>query len=217
MKNERCYFRMIKAHLSSCIFSDILTDLGIDSVITGLTLNIPSKRVMGRANTLKIRVLHDDEDFRGIYDALKTYENIHDGEIIVVENESPSFAYFGELNGNLAIRSGAEATIVGGVTRDYLAVLNLDYPVFSKGYCCKDVRGRSTYESQNKPIQIDGVRIEQGDLIYGDVNGIVVIPKTIEAEVMRKAIKSVSTEKNVLSRIIGSEDAFGIYEEEGAF
>lgn len=217
MQNEIAYFRTLKNHLSSCILSDILTDMDICSVLTGFELNLRNKRIMGRANTLKIRVLQEGEDFRGIYSALKTYESIGEGEIIVVENECPSFAYFGELNANLSIRSGAVGTIVGGVTRDCTAVRNLDYPVFSKGYCCQDVRGRATLESHNQEIMLYGTSINSGDLIFGDVDGIVIIPKLIEEEVLAKAIKAISTEKSVLSRIIGSEDGFKIYEKEGAF
>lgn len=215
--NEVAYFRTLKNHLSSCIFSDILTDMNVEGVIPGLMLNIQEKKIMGRANTLKIRKLNDGEDFRGIYNALKTYEYVKEGEIIVVENECPSFAYFGELNANLAIRAGAVGTIVGGVTRDYSAVKELDYPVFSTGYCCKDVRGRGTMDSHNEDICIAGVSIHPGDLIFGDIDGIVVIPKHLEKEVLQKAIKAASTEKNVLSRIISYEDGFSIYEKEGAF
>lgn len=217
MVNEQAYFRTIKNHLSSCIFSDILTDMNIDSVLAGFTLNISSKKIMGRANTLKIRSLQEGEDFRGIYDALKTYESVKEGEIIVVENECPNYAYFGELNANLSIRSGAVATIVGGVTRDYAAVKELDYPVFSKGYCCKDVRGRATFESQNQRITINGIDINAGDLIFGDVDGIVVIPQYAEKEILEKAIRAASVEKSVLSRIIGNENGFEIYKKEGAF
>lgn len=56
---------------------------------------------------------------------------------------------FGELNTMLSIRSGASATIVGGVTRDRDNVMKMNYPVFSKGYNCKDVRKRATLANFN--------------------------------------------------------------------
>ena len=210
-------FKLLSKHLSSSLISDILWEHGVQSTIKGLNLNIKNRRIMGRANTLKIRKLRENEDFHGIYNGLSTYKEMRSGEIICVENECPEYAYFGELNTNLAIRSGAIGTVIGGVTRDISEITELDYPVFSKGYCCTDVRGIATMESHNKEIQIAGVKIVPGNIIFADVNGIVVIPKKLEQEVISQALKSMKTEKSVLNRIITGEDAFSIHEIEGAF
>ena len=66
-------------------------------------------------------------------------------------------------------------------------------------------------ESHNKEIQIAGVKIVPGNIIFADVNGIVVIPKKLEQEVISQALKSMKTEKSVLNRIISGEDAFSIH------
>ena len=203
--------------LSSALLSDVLFEYGVSSTIAGLTTNFPNKKVFGRANTLKIRKLNTDEDYRGIYDGLKTYEKIRPGEIIVVDNDVDDKAYFGELNCNLAVRSGAICTIIDGVTRDIKDVNDLDYPVYSKGYCCKDVKGVATVDYHNKPITIQGVTINPGDLVFADINGIVVIPHKIEKEVIAKALHAATVEKNVLSKILGDENAIQIYNEEGEF
>lgn len=214
---EISFFEILKKHLSSCILSDIMWEYGINATITSLKLNLSNQKILGRANTLKVRKLKENEDFRGIYKGLDTYKKMRNGEIIVVENECNDNAYFGELNCNLAIRSGIQATIINGVTRDGNEVSRLNYPVFSKGYCCKDVRGVATIESFNQEIEIDGVSIKPGDLIFGDLNGIIVIPKGIEKEIIQRAIENIKTEKNVLDKIIEKKDAYAIYMEEGAF
>ena len=207
-----------KNQLSSCILSDVLFDLGFkNQVVSGLKLNIPGKRILGRANTLKLRELKENENFEGIYDGLKTYKSVREGDVIVVENQCEDKAYFGNLNANLSIRAGAVGTIVNSVTRDINEVKALDYPVFSKGYCCADVRGVAVIDSHNQPIAIGNVGIEPGDLVFGDINGVVVIPKKIEKEVINRAIDAVKREKTVLEKIIDNEDAFEIYKEEGAF
>ena len=216
-QREVSLFRTLSRHLSSPVFSDILCDLGLDTVISGMRLNLPTVKVMGRANTLSLKKLKNEEDFRGIYDALQTYRAMQDGEIIVVENECPELAYFGELNANLAIRSGAICTIIDGVTRDSCEVAKLNYPVFAAGYSCKDVRGRATMASHNQTIHIQGVEINPGDLIFGDQDGIAVIPRRVEGRVLERALASVTTEGAVLSRIVKNEDAFSIYLKEGAF
>lgn len=211
-------FAILANHLSSAVFSDALWDLGVkNSVISGLSLNLPNKKIMGRANTLKIRKLREGEDFRGIYRGLETYKEMRYGDIIVVENECPDRAYFGDLNCNIAIRAGAIGTVLNGVTRDIMKVSDLDYPVFAKGYCCADVRGYATIESHNQIIHLEGVEVVPGDLIFADINGVVVIPKRYEKEVLKRVTDAIRTEKTVIDKIIDQVDAFKIYEEVGAF
>lgn len=218
MWHDECHWIQSIAHFfNSSIFADILFDYKVEGVIAGHLLNLPDKKIFGRANTLKIRRLEDGEDNSGIYRTYETYRKVREGEIIVVENEFTDRAYFGELNSNLAMRAGAIGTIVSGVTRDIEAVTRLDYPVFSTGYSCADIRGISNLESHNKPVKIKGVTICPGDLIFADINGIVVIPKGIEKEVLAKAVESVRLEKNVLDKVLENEDAYEIYKQVGEF
>lgn len=172
---------------------------------------------MGRANTLKIRKLRENEDYKGIYEALKTYDRISPGEVIVVENEAGDKAYFGELNANLAIRSGALGTIVGGCTRDVEEVTKLDFPVFSTGYSSADVKKRATFDGHQIPISISGISIFPGDIIFADICGVVRIPQNKEKEVIAKALQVIKTEKSILNRILNDENAEKIYELEGEF
>jgi len=214
---ENLWLRSVAHFFNSSIFADILFDYKVNGVIAGHFLNLPNKKVFGRANTLKIRKLREGEDSSGIYRTYETYKSVREGEIIVVENEYPDRAYFGELNTNLAMRAGAIATIVSGVTRDIEAVNKLEYPVFSTGYSCADIRGISNMESHNKPVTIKGVTIFPGDLIFADINGIVVIPGRLEEEILKKAISSLRLEKNVLDKVLGKEDAYEIYKQVGEF
>lgn len=216
-EEENSRLKLLSKFLNSAILSDILFDMGIEGTIAGLTPNLPDKRIMGRANTLKLRALKEDEDYHGIYEGLNTYERITPGEIIVVENDVENRAYFGELNANLAIRSGSIGTIVSSVTRDIVEVNRLDYPVYSKGYCCADVKGRATVEGHQIAIDMCGIRVEPGDLIFADECGVVCIPRRVEKEVLRKAIRVVEKEKNVLKRVLNNEEAFEIYNQEGEF
>jgi regulator of RNase E activity RraA len=161
--------------------------------------------------------LEEGEDFHGIYEALKSYSEISDNDIIVVENECPSYAYFGELNAMLSIRSGASATIVGGVTRDRDNVIKMHYPVFSEGFNCKDVRGRATMENFNHTITIHGVEISPSDLVFADNDGVVVIPAKHETEIINAVIEKISMENNVVSEIARYSEPMDIVERIGAF
>ncbi|GKW10572.1 hypothetical protein PEC301899_08540 [Pectobacterium carotovorum subsp. carotovorum] len=198
-ERDRKLLNNIKRFMSSPLLSDILDDMGYrNQIIKGLHPNIQNVKLLGRAKTLKLRKLEDNEHYDGIYKALSSYETIIPNDIIMVENEMEDFAYFGELNANLAIRSGAAGVIVGGYTRDSKAVYDLALPVFSKGYTCQDVRQRATLESINKTIEMYGVTVQVGDLIFADKEGVVVIPKGIEKLVIDHIYKRGKNENNIL-------------------
>lgn len=216
-EKERTILRNLKYHLSSSMLSDILDDLGIDGVINGFEANLKDSKILGRAKTLKLRELKEGEDFRGIYKALETYETMVPNDIIVVENAASSFAYFGELNANLAIRSGVSGVVVDGKTRDISAVSRLGLPVFSKGYNCRDVRKRATVESFNKEVKINGVSVNCGDLIFGDSDGIIVIPKRVEDLVITKCTQVIKKELMILDAILLGENTDKIVKEFGDF
>ncbi|WP_166378368.1 cytidyltransferase [Pseudoalteromonas sp. Z9A4] len=208
----------IKNHLTSCILSDLLDDLGYpDQVIKGLTPNFNGTKLLGRAKTLRLRKLKDGECFKGIYDALYSYDTIVPDDIILVENETDEFAYFGELNANLAIRSGASGVIVNGKTRDGMEVMSTGLPVFSKGYSCQDVRKRATLDNFNKTINLNGIAVEPECLVFADDEGVIIIPKLIENQVIEEVYKRTANEKKILSEIASGVEISEITKKYGFF
>src|SRR3989344_3014117 len=163
------------------------------------------------------RNIKDGEDYTKIYNALKSYELVSNGDIIIVENEVSDFAYFGELNANLAIRSGAQGAIIGGKTRDSLNVEKLNFPVFSEGLTCIDVKKRAVVENINKTINIEGIRIRPEDLIFADSEGIIVIPKEKEEEILSMAIKVISKENKIMEDICTNKKTQDILKEKEFF
>lgn len=217
-ERDRYLLNNLKGLLSSPMLSDILDDHGYpDQVIRGLAPNLPDVRMLGRAKTLRLRKLGDGEDFRGIYKALDSYATVVPNDVIVVENEIGEYAYFGELNANLAIRRGAAGVVVGGMTRDSADVARLGLPVFSRGYSCQDVRKRATLDHVNRPIVVGGVRVAPEDLIFGDREGLVVIPKRIEQSVLDAALRIATNEKRVIIDISEGAEVDKLIREYGFF
>lgn len=222
-RQENQNLNLIKHFLSSPALSDLLDDMLVatgekcGAVINGWKCNIKNAKLLGRANTLKLRQLKDNEDFHGIYDALSSYDGIAENDIIVVENECRDYAYFGDLNARLAIRAGAAGVIVDGVTRDKRQTELLGLPVFARGYNAADVRRRATTEYINKPIKIGGHTINPGDLIFMDENAMVVIYKKYEKEILSEVLNTLKNEKNIISDIFEKKNVFQITKERGAF
>jgi len=216
-EKEREHFRNLSKILSSPILSDVFDELGLTGYIQGLLPNIPVKKVLGRAKTLHLRKLKEGEDYTGIYDALNSYRTIIPGDVIIVQNETPEYAYFGNLNANLAIRQGAVGAIVDGHTRDSKEVLDLDFPVFARGTTAKDVKGKGTVESINQPISVKGITVNPGDLIFADSEGVVVIPRAYEEKVIREALKVIQQENNILQDITLNKPVGEILDKNGYF
>lgn len=202
-ETDRRLLNNIKHHMTSSLLSDLLDDLGYsDQIVRGLQCRDSSySKILGRAKTLKLRKLEPEEDFKGIYDALHSYDTVVPNDVIVVENELPNFAYFGELNANLAIRAGAAGVIVNGYSRDSSEVARTELPVFSRGLTCQDVRKRATVESINKTINIEGVEVAPETLVFADREGVVVIPTQVEAKILNEVRRVAATEKKILADI----------------
>lgn len=216
-EKETLFFRQLSSKVNSSMISDILDELNIkNKIITGLKLNLKNKKIFGRAKTLKISKKTECCE-SNIYDALKSYETVISGDIIVVENEIPEFAYFGSINANLAIRSGAIGAIIGGKTRDSAEIRNLDFPVFSRGLSCKDIKNEGTVASINKKISINSVEIYPDDLIFADNEGIVIIPKKFEDIIIKKCFEIVDRENKILIDISKGKEVYSLRQEYGDF
>jgi CMP-N-acetylneuraminic acid synthetase/regulator of RNase E activity RraA len=216
-EKERQLLNNIKISLNSSILSDVLDDMGLKCIIKDMKINMPDAKILGRAKTLEIRELAKGEDYTGIYDALKTYEYIIPNDIIVVKNPIDGCAYFGELNASLAIRNGCGGAIISGYTRDSEHVKKTGLPVFYDGVSCQDVKTRATVKSFNKCISIQGVEIYPNDLVFGDIDGVVVIPKKKEKETLERAFKKIKTEKEIILDICYGEFCKNIINKHGFF
>jgi regulator of RNase E activity RraA/CMP-N-acetylneuraminic acid synthetase len=209
--------RAILPLLSSALLSDVTRELG-----HGLALPLDFRatsgaRMFGRARTLLIDRVTQDEDWRGIYDALGSYKHVQAGDIIVVENRVPQRAYFGSLNAHLAFRAGAVGALIDGVTRDTAAVETLEFPVFARGAYAVDVREEGVLRSMNEPVRIGDVLVRSGDYIFGDRDGVVAIPSKIWPMVRDAVILRAEREAKVSWAVAQGVDGPAIWKSVGDF
>jgi len=218
-EKQRQLLQNLALILSSALLSDLLDDLGYkNQIIKGLGFcSVGSAQVLGPAKTLKLRAMVENDDYRDIYRALDHYETLVPGDVICVENEKPEYAYFGELNANMAIRQGVKGVVVGGMTRDVSDVRRTGLPVFSSGCTCQDVRGRAVLCSMNKIIEIKGVSISPGDMIFADPEGIVVIPRVVVTKVFGLVTERFRNERVIVSDIAAGATVLELLENRGNF
>jgi regulator of RNase E activity RraA len=184
--------------LCSGMFSDELDKMGYkNQVITGMKLNNNSK-MYGEAKTVLIETLETNDE--NIKTGLGFLGTLGKGDILCVQG-SNEFAYFGELMTRLSTRQGIEGVVIGGYTRDSYYTKNASLPIFAQGYSPKDIKGRGRVQLTNVPIIIDNKTINPGDYIFGDSDGVVIIPKETITELESKIENILLNERNIIEDI----------------
>lgn len=189
----------LKGKLYSAVLSDVLDDLGyrFQTLDPGLFPLDDSLVVMGRAFTAVAVEVFDipAEPYRLQMEAV---DSVQTGEVIVVHTgSSQKAAFWGELLSTACRARGGVGAIVDGLCRDTGKIKEMGFPVFSRGVRPVDSKGRMDVIAYQISIEISGVRIAPGDIIFGDRDGITVVPQNVELEAIERALEKVSGENLV--------------------
>jgi regulator of RNase E activity RraA len=122
-------------------------------------------------------------------------------EVYICTGGSPRYALWGELMSTRAINLGAAGAVVDGYHRDTSGILQLGFPTFSYGGYAQDQAPRGKVIDFRVPLEIGGVRMMPGDIVFGDLDGVCVIPRAAEEEVFRRSLEKVGKE-NLVGRAI---------------
>jgi 4-hydroxy-4-methyl-2-oxoglutarate aldolase len=158
--------------LSTSAVSDALDRLGIAGQALGIAPLDRSFRLVGRAWTLRYGPVGQDRGTVGDY-----IDELGPGDVVVLDNQGRLDAtVWGDLLTTVAHRRAVAGTVIDGVCRDVDRSLQLGYPVFARGNWMRTGKDRVRVEATQVPVSIGGIRVEPGDLILGDGDGLVVIP-----------------------------------------
>ena len=142
---------------------------------------------------------------------LEALDDLKEDEVYVCSGSSPAYALWGELMSARAIQGKAAGAVVNGYSRDTKGILALDFPCFSYGPYAQDQAPRGKVIDYRVPIEMEGVRINDGDILVGDIDGVCVVPREIEEEVFTRALEKARGERMVLKKIqegMKARDAF---------
>lgn len=132
---------------------------------------------------------------------LRALDDLREDEVYVCSGSSPTYALWGELMSTCAMNQGAAGAVVDGYSRDTRGILKLNFPTFSHGRYAQDQRPRGKVIDFRCSIKLGEVVIRPGDIIFGDLDGVCVVPRAIEAEVMTRALEKARGEKRVFEAI----------------
>lgn len=171
------------AKLDTPTLSDALDKLGIVGQCYKIKPRDPNFRLAGRAWTLKYGPAANPPGTVGDY-----IDDIEPGSVIVLDNNGREDAtVWGDILTYLAHKKGLAGTVIDGACRDVHLCLSLGYPVYSRSYSMRTGKDRVQVDAEQVPVNIGDARVLPGDLIRGDADGVVCIPRSREEEVLAVA------------------------------
>jgi regulator of RNase E activity RraA len=125
-------------------------------------------------------------------------DDLRAGEVVVGTSDKPIEAgIMGELSATAMIERGVRGCLVDGYTRDARKIIRMRFPTFARGASPIDTTDRVAVVDYDCPVIFGGRRVNSGQIVFADLDGIVFIPKEIEMEVIQEAIKRVKVENKV--------------------
>lgn len=201
-QNDLQLFELILTTLYTPVVGDLLDALGywhqflppeIQPLHTGM-------KIAGRAMPVQLEGVWGFQKlpFGRLTEAL---DQINPSEIYIASGGRLNCAGWGEILTATARTRGGAGAIIDGYHRDTPRVLEQNWPVFSRGRYAQDAGVRSVVVDFRCPIEIGGVSIRPGDLVFGDLDGIVVVPQAVEEEVVIRSLEKARGEKLVRREI----------------
>ena len=145
---------------------------------------------------------------------LEALDSLKPGDIYIAAGGSLKYAMFGELMSTRAKILGANGALVNGYIRDTKGIKALGFPIFGRGKYAQDQGPRGQVIDYNVTVEIAGIRIEPGALLFGDCEGVLVIPKAVEEEAIANSLEKAAMENTVedaIKRGMSTVEAFKTY------
>lgn len=169
--------------LDTSTISDALDRLGIPGQCLNIKPRDPRFRATGRAFTMLYRPVGKPAGTVGEF-----IDDVAPGSVIAIDNGGRENAtVWGDILTEIAHRRGIAGTVIDGACRDTALCLELGYPVFSKSYSMRTGKDRVQLDATQIAVNIGDARVAAGDILRGDADGVVVIPRAQEAEVLATA------------------------------
>lgn len=147
----------------------------------------------------------------------KIVDQLGENEVyVLVTRGNYTCAVFGELFATAVKGRKGAGVLLDGFARDMKALKEMDFPVFYRGKNPKTSKGRCEINECQIPVTLDGVVINPGDYIFGDIDGVVIIPKDIAEEVIDRALETIEKENEVRDRLLNGSSLQQAYAEIGA-
>ncbi|MBU3737351.1 MAG: RraA family protein [Rhodoferax sp.] len=202
--------------LSSAILSDIMDGLGLSRrAMRPFIRPLDEQQVMvGRARTGLYMPAYALRDGENPYDVeIALVDDLQPQDLVVLACNGPTerIAPWGELLSTAAVARGAAGCVTDGLVRDVRQIRAMGFPVFHGGIGPLDTKGRARMVDRDVRVECGGVSIDPGDLVFGDVDGVVVIPRSHEHAVIDRALEKVRGENDTRDALQRGESLASVF------
>jgi len=143
-------------------------------------------------------------------------DSLKQNDVLVCStNGSTRICFWGELLSTAARARGARGAVIDGFIRDAKQILAMGFPIFTTGLSPVDSNGRGDVVAYNVPIECGGVKVNPGDIVFGDADGVVVIPQMVETVVISAALEKVSGENRTRDALLAGATLREVYDKFG--
>ena len=206
--------------LSAAILSDVMDGLGLrDQAMKPFMRPLDDASVLvGRARTglyMPTYALREGENPYEVEIAL--VDDLQPGEVVVLACNGPSerIAPWGELLSTASVARKAAGCVTDGLVRDVRQIRAMGFAVFTGGIGPLDTKGRARMVDRDVRVECAGVQIDPGDIVFGDVDGVVVIPRAREQLVLAKALQKITGENHTRDALRTGEPLASVFKRFG--
>lgn len=217
-------FALARRELFVAVVGDIMDKMGLTHQFLPPQIQplSPEMVVIGRAMTVLEADMLSDNAAQGSNPVLnkpfglmlEALDDLKPGEVYLCSGAAPTYALFGELMSTRATLLKAAGAVMNGYSRDTQGIIKLGFPTFSWGHYAQDQAPRGKVIDYRVSLEVGTVRVEPGDIVFGDIDGVCIIPRAAEEEAFTRALEKARGEKLVLKAIQGgmsASEAFKTY------
>lgn len=197
-KLQQDWLSEIRDELYTAVLSDVLDAKGFRGQAFGVGISpmTSAQRLVGRAFPVLVGEAFTLPE-RPYERLIESLDAIDENEVFITNALSDRAAFWGELLSNACLARKGAGAVVDGWVRDVERIEPLGFPVFARGRLPKDSLGRFEVLAYRVPVECCGVRVEPGDLVMADSDGVVVVPQAVEKEIVAEALTKVRGENAV--------------------
>ncbi|HEV2513145.1 RraA family protein [Bosea sp. (in: a-proteobacteria)] len=210
----------LKGRLYSAVLSDVLDGLGHpNQAVKPFVRPLDEASVLcGFARTgLYMKRYHFPQGHNPYALEMDLIDSLKAGEILVLACDGPTdrIAPWGELLTTASKVRGAAGCLTDGLVRDVRRIRELGFPVFHGGIGPLDTKGRAEMMAADEPVEVGGARVAPGDFVFGDVDGVVIVPQAIASEVIRLALAKIEAEDSTREELLAGNSLRSVFERHG--
>jgi regulator of RNase E activity RraA len=216
--------------LFSAVIGDVMDDLGLlerflpprirplsdDMVLVGWAMPVLEQDIARDSDGAVGGAVGDRAFDRPFGLMLEALDGLQPDEVYLASGSSSEYALWGGLMSNRAISLGAAGAVLDGYSRDTREIRSLGFPTFSYGAYAQDQRLRGRVVDYRQRITVGSVVVEPGDLVFGDLDGVCVVPRSAVEPVLRAALEKVEREDLVRRHILAGNSTTEAFERFGA-